>query len=155
MVGGGELFLSRTLRYRKRRARHQNGRSCKKVAPLSELPYIFKGSYDKANRTSIGSYRGRELRKGFGSCADSAGVGVPVLTDVHEIADVDRVAEAVDGSRFRRSCGRQTDLLLKAAHRPRRLTSRKASSLRLGIWNTPSRSAAPRPIQGFRHRARR
>ncbi len=85
------------------------------IARQKNLPYIFKASYDKANRTSIRSFRGPGLDEGLRilrKVRDS--VQVPVLTDVHEAADVPRVAEAVDVLQIPAFLCRQTDLLVAA-----------------------------------------
>ena len=67
------------------------------IARARNLPYIFKASYDKANRTSIRSFRGPGIEEGLRILNRvRQTTGVPVLTDVHEAADVPRVAEAVD-----------------------------------------------------------
>src|SRR6202049_1541792 len=69
----------------------------KGVARSLNFPFIFKASYDKANRTSIRSFRGPGLAEGLRILKKvKAEVGVPVLTDVHQVADVAKVAEAVD-----------------------------------------------------------
>src|SRR5689334_10458061 len=79
------------------------------------MPYIFKASYDKANRTSIRSFRGPGIEEGLRilrKVADT--VKVPVLTDVHEAVDVPRVAEVVDVLQIPAFLCRQTDLLVAA-----------------------------------------
>src|SRR5277367_3334318 len=69
----------------------------KGITRALNVPFIFKASYDKANRTSIRSFRGPGLVEGLRILAKVREVvGVPVLTDVHEAADVGAVAEAVD-----------------------------------------------------------
>jgi 2-dehydro-3-deoxyphosphooctonate aldolase (KDO 8-P synthase) len=98
----------------------------KGVARSLKLPYIFKASYDKANRTSIGSYRGPGIQEGLRILRKiQQEVGVPVLTDVHEIVDVERVAEAVDVIQIPAFLCRQTDLLLKAAQTGRAVNIKK------------------------------
>jgi 2-dehydro-3-deoxyphosphooctonate aldolase (KDO 8-P synthase) len=80
------------------------------------IPLIFKASYDKANRTSIHSFRGPGVVEGtriLGSIAQST--GLPVLTDVHTAEDCGRVAEAVDLLQIPAFLCRQTDLLIAAA----------------------------------------
>ena len=80
------------------------------------LPFIFKASYDKANRTSIRSFRGPGLKEGLRILRKIKDeVGVPVLTDVHEVADVARVAEVVDVLQIPAFLCRQTDLVVAAA----------------------------------------
>jgi 2-dehydro-3-deoxyphosphooctonate aldolase (KDO 8-P synthase) len=80
------------------------------------IPYIFKASYDKANRTSLKSFRGPGLKEGLRILrAVKDRVGVPVLTDVHQAEDVAAVGEAVDVVQIPAFLCRQTDLLVTAA----------------------------------------
>src|SRR5438132_7926150 len=68
------------------------------VCKALQVPYVFKASYDKANRTSIKSFRGPGLSEGLrilGKVKKLA-MRIPVLTDVHEAVDVQRVAEVAD-----------------------------------------------------------
>ncbi|MFI5117240.1 MAG: 3-deoxy-8-phosphooctulonate synthase [Terriglobales bacterium] len=86
-----------------------------KITRQKKLPYIFKASYDKANRTSIRSFRGPGLEEGLRILRMvRETLGVPVLTDVHQAADVPRVAEAVDVLQIPAFLCRQTDLLVAA-----------------------------------------
>jgi 2-dehydro-3-deoxyphosphooctonate aldolase (KDO 8-P synthase) len=88
----------------------------KGVARSLEFPFIFKASYDKANRTSIRSFRGPGIKEGLRILKKIRDqVGVPVLTDVHETADVGRVAEIVDILQIPAFLSRQTDLVVAAA----------------------------------------
>lgn len=96
------------------------------IADRKKLPYIFKASYDKANRTSMRSFRGPGLEEGLRILrAVGSAVGVPVLTDVHEVTDVPRVAEAVDVLQIPAFLCRQTDLLIAAAKSGRALNIKK------------------------------
>ena len=80
------------------------------------VPYIFKASYDKANRTSIHSFRGPGLVEGTRILRGIAETtGLPVLTDVHTAEDCARVAESVDVLQIPAFLCRQTDLLIAAA----------------------------------------
>ena len=80
------------------------------------IPYIFKASYDKANRTSISSFRGLGLEAGLDILKKvKQEVGVPILTDIHEVQDVARVAEVADILQIPAFLCRQTDLLCAAA----------------------------------------
>jgi len=80
------------------------------------IPYIFKASYDKANRTSIKSFRGPGLAEGCRILrAIGESTGLPVLTDVHAAPDCAAVAEAVDVLQIPAFLCRQTDLLIAAA----------------------------------------
>jgi len=79
------------------------------------LPYIFKASYDKANRTSMDSYRGPGLQRGLEILARvKREFGIPILTDVHEVAQVGPVAEVCDVIQIPAFLSRQTDLLVEA-----------------------------------------
>lgn len=80
------------------------------------VPYVFKASYDKANRTSGGSFRGPGLIEGIrilGKVRSAA--GVPILTDIHEPAQAEPVAEVADILQIPAFLSRQTDLLVAAA----------------------------------------
>src|SRR5436309_4612995 len=88
----------------------------KGVARSLNFPFIFKASYDKANRTSIRSYRGPGLVEGLRILKKVKDeVHVPILTDVHETADVPKVAEVVDVLQIPAFLCRQTDLIVAAA----------------------------------------
>ena len=90
-----------------------------------EIPYIFKASYDKANRTSLHSFRGPGLEEGCASWKKWKEAGVPVLTDVHEAKDVPAVAEAVDVVQIPAFLCRQTDLLVAAAKHAKSINIKK------------------------------
>jgi len=80
------------------------------------VPFIFKASYDKANRTSVRSFRGPGLIEGLRILKKVKDeVHVPILTDVHETADVPKVAEVADVIQIPAFLCRQTDLVVAAA----------------------------------------
>jgi 2-dehydro-3-deoxyphosphooctonate aldolase (KDO 8-P synthase) len=88
----------------------------KGVVRSLNIPYIFKASYDKANRTSMRSYRGPGLKQGLRILKKIKDeVHLPVLTDVHEAADVGKVAEVADVIQIPAFLSRQTDLVVAAA----------------------------------------
>ncbi|MEW6385967.1 MAG: 3-deoxy-8-phosphooctulonate synthase [Thermodesulfobacteriota bacterium] len=88
----------------------------REVARELSLPLIFKASYDKANRTSINSFRGPGLKEGLEILARvKAEVGLPVLTDVHQLEEVGPVAEVADVLQIPAFLCRQTDLVVAAA----------------------------------------
>ncbi|HVO79661.1 MAG TPA: 3-deoxy-8-phosphooctulonate synthase [Terriglobales bacterium] len=88
----------------------------KGVTRSLNFPFIFKASYDKANRTSIRSFRGPGLAEGLRILKKVKDeVHVPVLTDVHEVQDVARVAEVADVLQIPAFLCRQTDLVVAAA----------------------------------------
>ena len=90
------------------------------------VPFIFKASFDKANRTSVKSYRGPGLKEGvriLGRLARET--GLPVLTDVHEPAQCEIAAEAVDVLQIPAFLCRQTDLLVAAGKTGRAVNIKK------------------------------
>ncbi len=95
-----------------------------------EIPYIFKASYDKANRTSRASFRGLGLEAGLRVLQRVRETqGVPVLTDIHEASQAAPVAEAVDALQIPAFLCRQTDLLLAAAATGRTVNVKKGQFL--------------------------
>jgi 2-dehydro-3-deoxyphosphooctonate aldolase (KDO 8-P synthase) len=95
------------------------------IARRLEMPYVFKASYDKANRSSIRSYRGPGLEEGLRILERVRDeVGVPVLADVHEPGQVRDAGEVLDCLQIPAFLCRQTDLLL-AAGRTRRCVNIK------------------------------
>jgi len=90
-----------------------------KVCKLAEkhgLPYVFKSSFKKANRTSAGSYAGPGLDSGLKVLEKiKTEFGIPVLTDVHETSEIDAVAEVADILQIPAFLCRQTDLVVRAA----------------------------------------
>ena len=94
------------------------------------LGYVFKASYDKANRTSGESFRGAGVAEGLAILADiKARLGVPVLTDVHECAQIHDAAEVADILQIPAFLCRQTDLLLAAGHNGRVVNVKKGQFL--------------------------
>ena len=80
------------------------------------FPFIFKASYDKANRTSIRSFRGPGVKEGLRILKKIKDeIQIPILTDVHEVADVAKAAEVVDVLQIPAFLCRQTDLVVAAA----------------------------------------
>src|SRR5512139_690446 len=105
-------------------------RAVREVAELSGVPYIFKASYDKANRTSLASFRGPGLRDGLRVLARvKEAVGVPILTDIHEPAQAAPVAEVADVLQIPAFLSRQTDLLVAAARTGRAVNIKKGQFL--------------------------
>ena len=87
-----------------------------KIAADKRVPFIYKSSYDKANRSSVNSYRGPGLVEGLRilkKVRDT--LRVPVLSDIHQISEVDPAAEVLDVLQIPAFLCRQTDLLLAAA----------------------------------------
>ena len=104
----------------------------KGVARALEFPFIFKASYDKANRTSIRSFRGPGIKEGLRILKKIKDqLSIPILTDVHETADVAKVAEVVDVLQIPAFLSRQTDLVVAAA------LSGRAVNLKKGQFMSP------------------
>jgi 2-dehydro-3-deoxyphosphooctonate aldolase (KDO 8-P synthase) len=88
----------------------------KTIAGGLGMPLVFKASYDKANRSSLGSYRGPGLERGLEILASvRERHRVPILTDVHEVAQVEKAAAVADVLQIPAFLCRQTDLVLAAA----------------------------------------
>ena len=83
----------------------------KEIARIVGGPFIFKASFDKANRSSATSYRGPGLKEGLRILKTVRDTGVPVLTDIHEPAQADAAADSVDILQIPAFLCRQTDLL--------------------------------------------
>jgi len=108
----------------------------KMAAALSEVarrvgvPYIFKSSFDKANRSSIASFRGPGLREGLRILqAVKEHLGVPVLSDIHEPAQAEAAAEVIDILQIPAFLCRQTDLLVAAGRTGRPVNIKKGQFL--------------------------
>jgi 2-dehydro-3-deoxyphosphooctonate aldolase (KDO 8-P synthase) len=91
-------------------------RQLKTLTEALGMPFIFKASYDKANRTSIHAYRGPGIKKGLNILADiKSKLGVPVISDVHAIAQVEPAAQVLDMIQVPAFLCRQTDFILAVA----------------------------------------
>lgn len=102
----------------------------KEIASRAGTPYIFKASYDKANRTSARSFRGPGLSDGVRILARvREAAGVPILTDIHEPAQAAAAAEAADVLQIPAFMSRQTDLLVAAARTGRTVNIKKGQFL--------------------------
>jgi 2-dehydro-3-deoxyphosphooctonate aldolase (KDO 8-P synthase) len=98
----------------------------KGVARSLNFPFIFKASYDKANRTSIRSFRGPGLKEGLRILKKIKNeLQLPILTDVHQVEDVAKVAEVVDILQIPAFLCRQTDLVVAAALSGRAINIKK------------------------------
>jgi 2-dehydro-3-deoxyphosphooctonate aldolase (KDO 8-P synthase) len=100
---------------------HLIARSVKAVAG----PFVFKASFDKANRSSVRSYRGPGLAEGIRILASIRALGIPVLTDIHEPGQAEAAAEGADILQIPAFLCRQTDLLLAAGRTGRIVNIKK------------------------------
>ena len=95
-----------------------------------EIPFIFKSSFDKANRSSLTGYRGLGIEKGLAILAKvKSEVGVPIVTDVHEDTPLDEVAEVVDVLQTPAFLCRQTNFILKVAAQNKPVNIKKGQFL--------------------------
>jgi len=102
----------------------------KKLTTRLKIPFIFKASYDKANRTSISSFGGPGLQEGLGILAEvKEKFNVPVLSDVHSIDEVQESAEVLDVLQIPAFLCRQTDLLIAAAKTGKTINVKKGQFL--------------------------
>jgi 2-dehydro-3-deoxyphosphooctonate aldolase (KDO 8-P synthase) len=126
-IGGGELFLiAGPCVIESQSHARKMADAIQRIASDLKLPYIFKASYDKANRTSVKSFRGPGLKEGVRILKDIAeGTGLPVLTDVHEPEHCEAVAEGVDVLQIPAFLCRQTDLLVAAGATGRAVNIKK------------------------------
>lgn len=132
-IGGGDLFLiAGPCVIESEEHAMKMAKAIAEVCRALHVPYIFKASYDKANRTSIRSFRGPGIDEGLAILAKIAKeVGVPVLTDVHDTHDVEQVAEVADVLQIPAFLCRQTDLLVAAAQ------TGKAVNIKKGQFVSP------------------
>ncbi len=106
------------------------GREIAAIARRVGVPYVFKASFDKANRTSVTSFRGPGLTDGLAALRGvKAALGVPILTDIHEPGQAAPVAEVADVLQIPAFLSRQTDLIVAAARTGRVVNIKKGQFL--------------------------
>lgn len=93
------------------------------------MPYIFKASFDKANRTSIESFRGPGFEKGLDILSRVRDLGIPVISDIHEAQQARQAAEVLDILQIPAFLCRQTDLLVAAARTGKPVNLKKGQFL--------------------------
>jgi 2-dehydro-3-deoxyphosphooctonate aldolase (KDO 8-P synthase) len=100
------------------------------IAARVGMPYVFKASFDKANRTSASSFRGPGMAAGLDALRGvKAALGVPILTDIHEAAQAAPVAEVAEVLQIPAFLSRQTDLITAAARTGRVVNLKKGQFL--------------------------
>lgn len=101
-------------------------RGLKNIAERLEIPFLFKASYDKANRTSIRSFRGPGLEKGLDALFEvRTRLGIPVISDIHLPSEAAAAAEVLDVLQIPAFLCRQTDLVVAAAKTNKPLNIKK------------------------------
>jgi 2-dehydro-3-deoxyphosphooctonate aldolase (KDO 8-P synthase) len=104
----------------------------KKICDTVGLPFLFKSSYDKANRTSLSSFRGPGMEKGLKILSDvRTKFGVPVISDVHSVEEVKSASHVLDVLQIPAFLCRQTDLILAAS------TAGKPVNIKKGQFLSP------------------
>ena len=102
----------------------------KTIFQAKRLPFIFKASYDKANRTSVNSYRGPGVKEGIKILADiKKRLDLPILSDVHSEEEIPIVSETLDIIQIPAFLCRQTDLILAAAKTGKPINIKKGQFL--------------------------
>ncbi len=126
-VGGEELFLiAGPCVIESETHARKMADALQRITSDLKIPYIFKASYDKANRTSVKSFRGPGLKEGVRILKTLAeDTGLPVLTDIHEPAHCETAAEGVDVLQSPAFLCRQTDLLVAAGSTGRAINVKK------------------------------
>ena len=106
------------------------GQRAKAIADKLGMPYVFKASFDKANRSSYNSFRGPGLKEGLAILAQiKKDLSVPIVTDIHEPAQAEPVAEVADILQIPAFLCRQTDLVYQAAKTGRTVNVKKGQFL--------------------------
>jgi 2-dehydro-3-deoxyphosphooctonate aldolase (KDO 8-P synthase) len=102
----------------------------KEMTAAAGVPFIYKSSYDKANRTSVDGYRGPGLRDGLAILQRvREDIGVPVLSDVHDVEQIDAAAHVLDILQIPAFLCRQTDLLIAAGQTGKPVNVKKGQFL--------------------------
>ena len=105
-------------------------RELAKITRKLDIPFVFKASYDKANRTAIDSFRGPGLAKGLEVLAAiRKELDVPVISDVHQVSDVEMAANSLDILQIPAFLCRQTDLVVAAARTGKPINVKKGQFL--------------------------
>ena len=129
--GGGEpLILAGPCVIEDEDITMNTARRLKEICDGAGLGLVFKSSYDKANRTSIDSFRGPGMDKGLRILEDvRSAVGLPVISDVHSVEEVGPASEVLDVLQIPALLSRQTDLITAAARTGKPVTIKKGQFL--------------------------
>jgi 2-dehydro-3-deoxyphosphooctonate aldolase (KDO 8-P synthase) len=131
-IGGGEPFvlIAGPCVIESERLTRKVASSLKEITAELGIPLIFKSSYDKANRTSLSSFRGPGLEKGLkilqGIRED---FGIPVLSDVHRFEEIERASEVLDVAQVPAFLCRQTDFVTELARQAKAVNIKKGQFL--------------------------
>jgi 2-dehydro-3-deoxyphosphooctonate aldolase (KDO 8-P synthase) len=131
-VGGGEPFvlIAGPCVIESEKLARKVAASLKELTTELGIPFIFKSSYDKANRTSVRSFRGPGLDKGLKILKGiREQFGVPVLSDVHRFEEIEKASEVLDVAQIPAFLCRQTDFVLELARHARVVNIKKGQFL--------------------------
>jgi 2-dehydro-3-deoxyphosphooctonate aldolase (KDO 8-P synthase) len=131
-IGGGQplVFIVGPCVIESPSHAHGLAEAIRETAARARVPVIFKASYDKANRTSVKSFRGPGLDSGLRTLADiRSATGLPILTDIHEPSHAQPAAEVADVLQIPAFLSRQTDLITAAARTGKPVNVKKGQFL--------------------------
>jgi len=131
-VGGGHplVLIAGPCVVENEKSALKHARAIQKIAKRLRVPFIYKSSYDKANRSSLSSFRGLGLGAGLKVLASvKEETGLPILTDVHSIDEIQEAMRVADVLQIPAFLCRQTDLLLAAARTGRVVNVKKGQFL--------------------------
>jgi 2-dehydro-3-deoxyphosphooctonate aldolase (KDO 8-P synthase) len=131
-IGGGAppLIIAGPCVIEDEETTFQTARRLKEICAGAGLSMVFKSSYDKANRTSVSTFRGPGMEQGLRTLADiKSKLGLPVLSDVHSVQEVGPASEVLDVLQIPAFLSRQTDLILEASRTGKPVNIKKGQFL--------------------------
>ncbi len=131
-IGGGNplAFIAGPCVIENEESTLRTARRLREYSEIHGIPLIFKSSYDKANRTSVDSYRGPGIDEGLHILSRvKRETGLPVISDIHSVSDVDAAKEVLDILQIPAFLSRQTDLILAASGTGRPVNIKKGQFL--------------------------
>jgi 2-dehydro-3-deoxyphosphooctonate aldolase (KDO 8-P synthase) len=134
-IGGGNplVFIAGPCVIESEESTLSAARKLKEYSETRNIPLIFKSSYDKANRTSVNSFRGPGIEEGLSILAKvKEQTGLPVLSDIHSIEEIGPAAQVLDVIQIPAFLSRQTDLIIAAAKTGKPVNIKKGQFLSPG-----------------------
>ncbi|RJQ46095.1 MAG: 3-deoxy-8-phosphooctulonate synthase [Nitrospiraceae bacterium] len=117
-IGGGNplVFIAGPCVIETEKTTLEIASKLKEISQKINIPFIFKSSYDKANRSSVNSYRGPGIDEGLGTLQKvKEKLEVPILSDIHSVLEIQKAAEVVDVIQIPAFLCRQTDIIIAAS----------------------------------------
>ncbi len=131
-IGGGEPFvlIAGPCVIENEKIARKVAKSLKEITAELGIPFIFKSSYDKANRTSVRSFRGPGLEKGLAILQGiRADYDIPILSDVHRFEEIEQACDVLDVAQIPALLCRQTDFVMELARHAKVLNIKKGQFL--------------------------